>query len=184
MGKFAGKYWSESHRLRGWNYSRNGNYFITINAKYSRCWFGEIKNGVMINNAFGQIVEEQWLQSFSMRPDLYLDTWVLMPNHLHAIIFINSAIERGNCMGGFILNNEEKNPVLQRPKNSISSFMAGFKSASMARIDDYIDQQGLQVPKFNRNNKLWHHSYYDTVIKAEDDLVRIRKYIKDNPIKW
>jgi REP element-mobilizing transposase RayT len=162
----------------------NGVYYITIDAFENRCWFGEVVNGEMILNVFGKIVEEEWLKSFQMRKELFLDCWVIMPNHLHAIVKIDSPFgdvvfhDENNCKSVV-----KKNQPM-RAKQSISSFIAGFKSATTCRIDDYIDLYDLSLPKFNRRNKLWHHNYYDVIIKSEEELYQKRRYIDENPQKW
>jgi hypothetical protein len=67
MQKYKGKYRNESRRLRGWDYSRNGHYFITINTYNRACLFGDIKNGKMILNDFGKIATDEWYRSFEIR---------------------------------------------------------------------------------------------------------------------
>ena len=184
MKKFGNKYRADSHRLKGWSYCMNGNYYITIDAFENRCWFGEVVDNEMILNAFGKIVKEEWLKSFQMREELFLDCWVLMPNHLHAIVKIDSPF--GDVV--FHDENDGKSVVKKnqpiRAKQSVSSFVAGFKSATTCRIDDYIDLHGLSVPKFNRRNRLWHNNFYDIIIKTEEELNRKRRYIDKNPKKW
>lgn len=89
MPKFQGKYRIESHRLKGWDYSSDGMYFITIITANRRCIFGEINSGKMILNEFGKITKDEWLKSFKIRKELFLDNYEVMPNHLHAIVAID-----------------------------------------------------------------------------------------------
>ena len=88
MQKHKGKYRNESHRLKGWNYARNGLYFNTFNTYDRACLFGDIFYGKMIVNDFGKIATEEWFRSFEMRDELFLDEFILIPNHLHAGIRI------------------------------------------------------------------------------------------------
>jgi len=95
MSKFRNKYRTESHRLQGWNYANTGHYFITIVTAQRKHVFGHIENGRMILNEMGEIVQEQFLESFVMRKELLLGEFVLMPNHLHAIIGLEN---QDDCM--------------------------------------------------------------------------------------
>ena len=135
-------------------------------------------------NDFGRIVEEQWLKSFEMRDDFFLDKWVLMPNHLHAIVTIDSPYENILSFENEYLAATEKCMMPTRAKNSISSLMAGFKSITVSKIDDYIDEKRMSVQKFNRRNRLWHINYNDRVIRNSEDFNNIRRYIEANPAKW
>src|SRR5690606_4574879 len=85
--------------------------------------------------------------------------------------------------------NDEKTHVraslrfIRKPK-SISSFIAGFKSASTNKIDDFIDERELPIKKFNRNHKFWHPNYHDHIIRNEEAYLKIKNYIINNPAKW
>jgi REP element-mobilizing transposase RayT len=77
----------------------------------------------------------------------------------------------------------KRNPPIRLPK-SISSFVAGFKSAVNTKIDDYIDEQNLPIPKYNRNNHFFQPNYHDHVIRNNFEYQRIANYIIQNPVKW
>lgn len=79
------------------------------------------------------------------------------------------------CNLGKIENNKPK---------SISSFFAGFKSAVTSKIDDYIDNHNLNIPKFNRYNKFWQPNYHDHIVRNKNEYWRIKNYIKTNPETW
>jgi hypothetical protein len=72
-----------------WDYSGNGIYFITLVTHNRECNLGEIVNGEMILSAFGKIVDIEWIKSFKIRNELFLDEYIIMPNHLHAIVVLN-----------------------------------------------------------------------------------------------
>lgn len=112
MEKYKGKYRSESNRLRGWDYSSDGQYFITINTYDRACLFGDIMNGKMILNDFGKIATGEWFKSFEIRQELFLNEFILMPNHLHAIVGLKSERVVTNEHG---VNDMESNgtPVLE-----------------------------------------------------------------------
>lgn len=134
---------SKSMRLRGWDYASNGHYFITIVTAHRRKLFGYIENGKMILNDFGQIVHDEFFRSFEIRKELSPGAFVLMPDHLHAIITLKKIETEGAVV------------------SSISSFVAGFKSATIKHIDDYIDSKSIKTAKFNKHNPLWQSNYYD-----------------------
>ncbi len=100
-----------------------------------------------------------------------------MPNHIHAIIILN-----GNNAYNAEMQGRVSVPV-RRPK-SISSFVAGFKSAVISVVDDYIDEKSLDIPKYNRKNKFWQSNYHDRIIRNWGEYHRIVQYINENPLKW
>ncbi|MEM9508615.1 MAG: hypothetical protein AAGA16_13175, partial [Cyanobacteria bacterium P01_E01_bin.35] len=83
------KHHRRSIRLRGYDYSQPGYYFVTICCYERQCLFGEIVDGVMQLNQYGEIVKNEWLKSSVIRPDIKLDKYVVMPNHFHGIVIIN-----------------------------------------------------------------------------------------------
>lgn len=171
--KFKNRYRSASHRKPGWDYSSDGFYYITLVTQNRVCNLGEI---VMDNvpsiqlSDFGKIVDVEWHKSFEIRNELFLDEYIIMPNHLHAIVVINNnekmvEVDNDNVqfvdnrvvdtIGRSYLQTQTPSPppsqFFRLPK-SISSFLAGFKSAVNTKIDDYIDANNLNIPKYNRNN--------------------------------
>jgi REP element-mobilizing transposase RayT len=152
-----------SIRLREYDYSSSGAYFITICAFQRECLFGEVVDGEMRLNEVGKIVREEWLNTAVMRPDVYLDVYVIMPNHFHTVIFVHDDI------------GAHSSAPLRRQSGSIGSIVAGFKSAATKRINALRDNPGCPV---------WQRNYYEHVIRNENDLATIRQYIADNPLKW
>lgn len=200
MSKFQNKYRVESHRKPNWDYSAAAHYYITICCKNQKHYLGKIENHRMILSDYGKIVEREWHESYAMRKELFLDEFIFMPNHLHAIIIIDpDAIEIGPVQThgraslpndhSLLINHSEKAhgraplPFVRKPK-SISSFIAGFKSSTTNKIDDFIDEMELPVKKFNRNNKFWQSNYHDNIIRNEKAYQNIKTYIINNPEKW
>ena len=104
MSLYKNKYRIESTRLRNWDYTNAAAYFVTICTKHRICFFGNIQNGEMLLNDIGIIVQNEWLKTPAIRPDmnLLLDAFIVMPNHFHAIICIGDNEynrERGNGRG-------------------------------------------------------------------------------------
>lgn len=209
--KFRNKYRIASHRLSGWDYSGNGYYFITLVTQNRECNLGNIIDGNMILSDFGKIVNAEWLKSFEIRVELLMDTYIIMPNHLHAIVVLDKTEKNDmdgligtddmdgligiDGMGGAhveahgraslqsIPQSENKLPFIRKPK-SISSFIGGFKSAVNSKIDDFIDKNNLGIPKYNRNNHFFQSNYYDHIIRNANEYQRIKNYIINNPSNW
>lgn len=188
--KFQNKYRIESNRRPQWDYSSNAKYFLTIVTQHRACNLGEINNDCkMVLSDYGKIVEKEWLKSFEIRNELILHEFVIMPNHLHAIVEIYNE-KRIETHGGafqpgstFQTPKIKRNPPVRLPE-SISSFIAGFKSSVNTKIDDYIDTNNLNIPKYNRNNHFFQPNYHDHIIRNDSEYYIIRKYIINNPQKW
>jgi REP element-mobilizing transposase RayT len=90
MNKYQNKYRIPSARLNNWNYGAMGSYFITICTRNREHFFGKIVQKEMILNAIGKKVEEEWLKTIELRPDMNLElgNFVVMPNHFHGILII------------------------------------------------------------------------------------------------
>jgi len=180
MKKYHNKYRIQSNRMPGWDYAGNGYYFITLVVKNMECVLGKIVDNQMVLSEFGKIVDDEWKKSFEIRDELFLDTYQIMPNHLHAIIVIRQS--RKNKVKEETAR--DKNKVLYRKPKSLSSFIAGFKSAVNSKIDDYIDKCNLDIPKYNIKNPFFLSNYHDHVIRDFHEYLRIERYIINNPAKW
>lgn len=140
-------------RIPGFDYSQACTYFVTICSDQKKCIFGHIVGTNMHLNQMGILVASCWKDLSKMYQSVLLDGWVLMPNHLHAIIWLNT-------------NNSEK----QRLERLIAAFKARSTSKARRVCDNNIN--------------LWQRSFFEHVIRDEDDLMRIRQYIVDNPAQW
>ena len=92
MDKFQNKYRIESSRLHNWDYTSKGSYFITICTKNRQFYFGDCINGKMKLSNIGETAKNELLKTESMRKNVKLDEWVVMPNHVHAIIIIENPV--------------------------------------------------------------------------------------------
>ncbi len=163
-----------SIRLRAYDYAQSGAYLVTICAHQRRCLFGEIANGEMQLSPYGEIVREEWFRSAEIRREieLYPEEFVVMPNHIHGIIWIveyggpNDSQERVGATG-----RSPRGP----PPRSLASFIAGFKSAATRRINALRGTPGAPV---------WQRNYYEHIIRDELALHHIRDYIATNPARW
>jgi REP element-mobilizing transposase RayT len=159
-------------RLPGYDYSQQGAYFVTICAHNRECLFGDVGDGEIKLNNLGQLVYEEWLYTENIRPEVHLDGFVVMPNHLHGVITIASPRTVG-AHGREPLHAEHS--ILYRKPRSLGSLIAGFKSAATKRINQFRHTPGQPV---------WQRNYYEHIIRDEMDLDRIRRYIQENPAKW
>jgi putative transposase len=163
-----------SVRLRSFDYSRAGGYFITICAFQRECIFGEVAEATVRLNEMGEIVREEWLKSGEIRAEIYLDEFVVMPNHFHAIVLFGPEGPHGIRPPLAKLSIQDANSPLRKPK-SLGALVGGFKSAVTRRISELTGNSGSAI---------WQRNYHEHVIRNEKDLSSIRQYIIDNPIKW
>ncbi len=89
MSLYQNKYRTETIRLNYWDYSKEWWYFVTINTKNHKCYFGDVINGQVILNKIGEVVKEEWLKAEKLRKNVKIDYYVIMPNHLHGIIVLD-----------------------------------------------------------------------------------------------
>lgn len=173
--KFRDKYRIPSARAEWWNYAAPGVYFITICAAGRAHLFGPVREGRMMLSPLGDIVREEWERSFTLRQELECDVYVIMPNHIHAIVRIveTDNVEthgRASPAGRASLHG-----VAYRAPRSISSFVAGFKSATTKRINEQRHTPGAAV---------WQPRFHDHIIRNAGEYERIAAYIVNNPAKW
>ncbi len=151
-----------SIRLPGYDYRLTGLYFVTICAHERRCLFGEVSGESVRLNALGQIVETEWTKSRELRREIAMDAYIIMPNHLHAIVAIDQAVHPAGSAPG-------------ARNRSLGSLVNGFKAAATRRINEL---------RGTPESAVWQRNYYEHVVRNEDELNRIREYIALNPAKW
>jgi putative transposase len=157
----------KSNRLRSYDYSSGGYYYVTICTKNGGNFLASIKDGNMKLSRAGIISRKYWVDIPSHYDLVELDEYVIMPNHLHGIIII----KEGKTVNrqGTLPNNSQK-----RKHNKISKVIRTFKTLVKREI----------IRKAEFINFEWQRSFYDHVIRNSESLAEIRKYIKENPIKW
>ena len=165
----------KSIRLQEYDYSQPGAYFVTICTHDRNCLFGEIVDGRMILNEMGEIVESQWIKSPEIRSEIELDVFQIMPNHFHAVVFIIHLNDDDSAVGATGRSPLQSNPSNGPRPKSLSSLIAGFKSAVTTNINHFRRIPGA---------KLWQRNYYDRIIRDDNELNRIREYIICNALKW
>jgi len=176
MTLFKNTYRIESTRLKEWDYSRYGYYFVTICTKDKQYFFGDIVGDKMKLSEIGKIVAGEWPKTDSIRDYAKLDECVIMPNHLHGIIIIQNDDKNVETHGHAsqsprIPTGDAFDASLQ--KDNLSNIIRGFKSATVRKAH----QKGF-------TNFAWQSRFYDHIIRNEKELHDIRQYIVYNPLKW
>ena len=186
--RYKNKYRVSSARLRGYDYSQNGFYFITICAKNRIECFGKVRKNEMILSPLGCTADECWRAIPNHFPFVRLDAYIVMPNHAHGILeicndknddathrrdakFCVSTVHTTHANHVNDMDEPYKNKFGPQSKN-ISSIIRGFK---------------MGVTKYARQNHIpfaWQERFYDHIIRKEIVLHKIRQYIIENPSKW
>jgi REP element-mobilizing transposase RayT len=157
------KHHRRSIRLKGYDYSQAGAYFITICVNHGRCFLGDVREGEMYPSPAGEMVANCWDDLPKRFPNIELDVFSLMPNHVHGIILIMDT--------GLNANNK---PIV------LGNMVGAFKSISTNEYIDGVEERGWEP--FHK--KFWQRDYWDRIIRNERELEAIRTYIINNPANW
>ncbi len=186
------KHHRRSIRLKGYDYSQPGAYFITIVTQERTCLFGDVVDGQMRLNDTGEIVRQCWLDIPAHFPNTGLDEFVVMPNHVHGIIVIvgagsprpynapdaqtapdaQSALDAQTTSGAWTGMGAETASIRRA---TLGQIVAYFKYQSTKRINERRGTTGASV---------WQRNYYEHIIHDDAALQRIREYIANNPLQW
>ena len=170
MGFNPDEHHRRSIRLQEYDYSQNGYYYVTICTQNHEHYFGKIVNGKMRLNKIGGIVCDEWIKTGQIRKNVDLDTWVVMPNHFHAIVII----ENDNVIGPVGACRGMPLQQFAKPQSkSLSMIVNHFKSA----VKRWCNKNGFEYFQWQRN-------YYEHIIRNETELYIKRRYIINNPMKW
>ncbi len=174
MTLFKNKYRIESTRLKGWDYAAAGWYFVTLCTQGRECFFGDVKDAEMHLSAIGEIVAEEWQKTETIRPNVGLDEWIVMPNHVHGVVVIKQTTP----------SPEEAPQPKETPHRGVST-KARLKSGSVGAIIGQFKSvctKRIWAAKFLAFD--WQPRFFDHIIRDEPSLKDIRQYIVDNPAKW
>ena len=161
-----------SIRLKEYDYSAPGTYFITICAKDRYCLFGDVEKSSVILSCYGQIVSDTWHWLASRYDYVQLDEFVVMPNHVHGILIINDLqdhVRRGGSRTAPTPGN------IPTPRKPLGRLVGAFKTVSTKQINLLRNTPGHLV---------WQRNYYERVIRNDRELNLTREYIRDNPLNW
>lgn len=207
MTLFQNKYRVESNRLRGYDYSSIGAYFITICTIDRGHFFGEVFDGEMVLNLLGKQTHQCWTDIPQHFPFVTIDEFVVMPNHVHGIIIITDAItdaiyeETNNHSSLQSPPHSSTQPSIQPSTPSSSPSPSSFSSSvplpspspvpfrsPSKTVGSIVRGFKIGVTKWARQNSnihdIWQPNYHDRIIKNERALNAIRNYIRNNPRKW
>ncbi len=146
-----------SKRLAGYDYRQPGFYFVTICTQHHRLVFGTIVEGQVYLRGPGQMAQSVWVTLPRRFAHVKLDEYVFMPNHMHAIIELT-----------------DLDPTQAAPRVALWEIVRVFKAATSYHI-----RRSEGKPWF-----AWQDDYYETVIRTEAALQQIRRYIRENPVRW
>ena len=171
-----------SIRLKGYDYSQSGLYFITLCTVDRTCMFGNVVEGKMQLNDIGQLVEQEWLNTINIRHnDVRLHNYIVMPNHFHAIIEIRRGESHSpyshssqphshspQTINGGNINENDSQQRMKSPSQTVGAIVRGFKGAVSRQL-------GYSV---------WQRNYYEHIIRTDASYKNISDYIENNPTKW
>ncbi|MBU0570414.1 transposase [Patescibacteria group bacterium] len=160
----------KSIRFKNYDYSLNGLYFTTICTQNRKCLFGDIVDGKMVLNGVGEILKNIW-QSLPDHHSVELDTFQIMPNHVHFIIQIVVGATRGSPG----LTRGLNTTGAPRHAPTLGTIIGLFKSECTKQIRKKLN---------NPNIIVWQRNYYECILRNEKSLNKIREYIKTNPKIW
>jgi len=186
-----------SIRLPYYDYSQDGAYFITLISHARDRLFGEIIDGKMLLNEFGKIARNNWVKTPSIRPEVKLGKFIVMPNHLHGIIWISKGVsqyaptqssnqsEKGVSQYAPTQssNQSEKGAsqyaptkrAFRSPSKTLGAIIRGYKSSVTKEIN---------IIRKTSGSPIWQRNYYEHIIRNEIELNNISHYILNNPQNW
>ena len=155
-----------SIRLKGYDYTQPGAYFVTLVTHHREEIFGEIINGEMKLSPLGEIVRQEWFRSGEIRREIQLfeDEFAIMPNHGHGVVWI---------VDGVRPEEDGVRPSLHRAPRSLGSFIAGFKASVTSRAKHELNM-----------TRIWQRNYFEHIIRNEAEFHNIWNYIDANPLHW
>lgn len=162
-----------SIRLKGYDYSLAGMYFITICCQDRECRFGKIENDEMILNELGNIAYIEWLKLTERFLNFELDVFQIMPNHMHGIIMLTTV---GSSLA--VAQNDANIRAGASPAPTIGDIVGAYK---LLVANDCLD---IYKSKNETMGKFWQRNYHEHIIRNEQSYQRISDYIINNPAKW
>lgn len=168
-------------RLPDYDYSQPGAYFVTICTHERGCLFGNITDGEMRLNKLGEIVQVTWFNLPDHYPNVILDIFCIMPNHVHAIIVLHENVP---AVGVGLKPTPTKfesdlhdnfSSHVKMKRHSLSEIVRAFKTFSARQMNKCRNSPGTPV---------WQRNYYEHIIRNEKEYERISRYIENNPLNW
>ena len=166
-----------SLRKPGYDYTQPGAYFITICSHGQQPLFGQVEAGQMVLSPWGEVVVEEWERTAELRPSIKTDAFVVMPTHVHGVMWLHADPEeflatRVEAQRAAPLHASDIN--LLAP-DALSTIVRAYKSAVTRRVNFARGTPGARV---------WQENFFDHIVRSEEALHFIRRYIKENPHRW
>lgn len=196
----------QSIRLPGYDYRDGGMYFVTICTQNRKPIFGNVRNNIVGLSDIGCIVAQELQNTEIIRPYVTMDTWIIMPNHIHMIAWIHP-LDCPCCRMN--INDHGRGVACNAPtyydigsqltgpsSQSLGAIIRGFKSACTKQINLQRDASmtniiprtgvGRGVARYapTCGPTIWQRNYYEHIIRSENERLRIRRYIMNNPAQW
>jgi len=177
MVQFQEKPERRSIRLKEYDYTQPGAYFITLVAFQRQSLFGKINDGAVVLSDLGDLANAVWFGLETRFSMVKLDEFTIMPNHLHGIIFINGeSVGAGQEEDTWPVMNFEAPPVSDMKKGpSLGEIVRTYKG-TVARLHNRLNK--------TQGKNIWQRNYYERVIRDEMELDQTRLYIQENPVRW
>ncbi|PQJ31322.1 hypothetical protein BST92_05010 [Nonlabens arenilitoris] len=190
----------KSLRLKGYDYTSVGRYFVTIVTRNRLHLFGKVVDGEMVLNEFGKIAEREWINTLRLRNNVSLGAFMIMPDHIHLVINIEVATpqteysseeleRRAGAVGGKDICKE----------GSLGSLVRGYKAAITNQVKQliYAYQEGKStitetalneirplIRRVDLKKTIWVRNYHEIIIRDQRAYLNISRYINNNPKKW
>jgi len=176
-----------SIRLKGYDYSQSGLYFVTICCQDRICRFGKIENGEMVLNDFGKIAYSEWGKLPERYPNMFLDVFQIMPNHIRGIIALGKI-----CAVGATLAVASNNDAVALNNDAMTADRATARVAPttvgniVGAYKSLVTNKCLEIYKLRGEymGKLLQRDYWEHIIRNEQSYQRITNYIVNNPENW
>ena len=198
-----------SIRLKNYDYSQAGAYFITICTQNKECLLGKITDMAMVLNEYGTIVKNEWIKLPDHYPNIELDVFQIMPNHIHVIIIVGAtlAVAQNMVAQNMVAQNMvaqnmvAQNAVVENNNTRAGANRAGANRAGaspaptgemvavgnvIGAFKSLVSNEILKLYKMQNKymGKFWQRNYYEHIIRDETELNNIREYIVNNPLTW
>jgi REP element-mobilizing transposase RayT len=183
MGDALSPHGRKSTRIPGYDYTQPGTYYVTLVTHQRKCLFGTINGGVITLSRWAQIAKAEWERIPCAWPQVQLDAYVFMPNHIHGLIIIDPSIDTVGATRSEVdvhlqssrvaLATKPKRPSGPLP-GSLGAIIGQFKSRVGLRINTMMGQKV----------DVWQRNYYEHIIRDTDEYLHARQYILDNPSHW
>lgn len=193
----------KSIRIKGYDYNQNGAYFVTICTHNKQCLFGQVESGKMVLNKLGLLVEDAWREISKHYESVLIDEFVIMPNHVHGIIWLQDRREQLGVINHAPIQIAHEIDVGARlgvinhaptpmsyDANVGAQFIAPKTHKTQPTLGEVVRAFKARASQASKtalpvdSKALWQRNYYEHVVRGEPDLQAVREYINNNPQQW